>query len=78
MASSNLGNIKAVTPDDSTVLPEFNYIQCSVSGDITIVTKEGDSVLILAALLDRMAIVPVGAGSKVMATGTTATGIYAW
>jgi hypothetical protein len=76
---STLGYIRKVTPSDSTVFyPAFSHIQVGVSGTVTIENAAGESTLLSAEILDKMSIVPTGAGSKVMATGTTATDIYVW
>lgn len=78
MATNHLANLKKVTPSDTVKIPEFNYIQCGGSGDIAVKYKSGEVVVITAALLDKMSVVPVGTMDQVMATSTTATDIYAW
>ena len=76
---SSLGYIRKVTPSDSvSSFPAFSHIQVGVSGTVTIENAAGESVLLSAQILDKMSIVPVGAATKVMATGTTATDIYVW
>ena len=76
---SSLGSIRQATPSDSTVIyPAFSHIQVGTSGTVTIENAAGESTLLSAGILDRMSLVPVGAGTKVMATGTTATDIYVW
>jgi len=78
MAQNHLANLKVITPSDTAKIQEFNYIQCGGSGDIAVQMEEGESVVIKASLLDKMSIVPVGTMNRVLATGTTATDIYAW
>ena len=75
---SDLGNIRKVTPSDTAVLGPFKYIQVGVSGDVALKSTSGSTVVITAALIDRMAIVPVGVYEQVLSTGTTATDIYVW
>jgi hypothetical protein len=79
MAQNHLANLKKVVPSDTkATAEEFSYIQCGVSGDIAVKMKSGAVVVISAALLDKMSMVPVGTMDHVMVTGTTATDIYAW
>jgi hypothetical protein len=79
MAQNHLANIKKITPSDTAkTIEEFNYIKCGGSGDIAVQLEEGSVVIITAALLDKMSIVPVGTMNRVLVTGTTATDIYAW
>lgn len=79
MAANHLANLKQITPSDTKkTKEEFGYIQCGGSGNIAVQMESGEPVIITAALLDKMSIVPVGTMNKVMATGTTATDIYAW
>ena len=76
---SQLGYIRKITPSDYTeYLPAFTHIQVGVSGTVTVENAAGESTLLSAEILDKMSIVPVGAATKVMATGTTATDIYVW
>jgi hypothetical protein len=78
MAANHLANIKVVTPSDTAKIPEFNYIKAGVSGDIAVQMEEGGVVIIKASILDQMPLFPVGTMNRVLATGTTATDIYAW
>lgn len=82
MTSKAVGQIKAVTPNDTDpVTPEgaqFNYIQAGGAGDIAVKRDGGDVVIITASLVGVMGIVPVGVMTHVMAAGTTATDIYCW
>lgn len=78
MSRNITGQIRSVTPNDSTTIDKFNYIQAGVNGDIVVQRDDGATVTISAALLSKMAIVPVGIFNKVLATGTTATDIYVW
>lgn len=79
MAMNDLAPIKKITPDnDAKIRGGFNYIQCGGTGDIAVSLEEGESVIITAAILDKMSIVPVGSMNRVLSTGTTATDIYAW
>lgn len=65
---------KNVVPSDATLL-QFKNLYVGGTGNITYIDEAGTSVLITA--------IPVGTilpirGTKVMATGTTATLIVAW
>jgi len=75
--SNEFGQIRQVTPSDEPLEP-FKYIQAGGSGTIIIETAGPNSTqtTISAALIDKLAIVPVGVHSKV--TGGTATDIYVW
>jgi UDP-N-acetyl-D-mannosaminuronate dehydrogenase len=78
MAQNHLANIKVVTPTDDKKIPEFNYIKAGGAGTISVRMKAGDVVLISAEVLAQMPLFPVGTMDEVLATGTTATDIYAW
>jgi hypothetical protein len=73
--SDILGPIRKVTPSDTPLEP-FKYIQAGVSGTVIIETTDGVQTTVTSALLDKVAIVPVGVHNKV--TGGTATDIYVW
>jgi hypothetical protein len=76
---STLGFIRKITPSDTTVInPPFTHIQVGVSGDVTIENAAGESTLLSSEIIDKMTMVPVGACTKVMATGTAATDVYVW
>jgi hypothetical protein len=76
--SDDLGQIRKVTPSDSGTIDPFKYIQVGVSGTVTVKASNGTETTITSALLDKVAIVPVGVSVQVLATGTTATDIYVW
>ena len=75
---AQLNTIKKVTPSDADKLKDFSFIQCGTSGDVAVQYESGDIVVITAALVDKMALVPVGRMNRVLATGTTAADIYVW
>jgi len=76
---ATLGYIRTATPSDSAeFFPAFTHIQVGVNGSVTIENADGESTTLSAEILGKMSIVPVGAATKVMATGTTATDIYVW
>lgn len=64
----------AVTPDDGTVLPIFNALHVGGTGNVAVLTKNGETVTFTG--VPSGSILPV-AGTKVMATNTTATAIVA-
>ena len=78
MSNYYFGSITPVTPSDTDDITLFRYIQAGVSGSIVIESDKGVQATISSALIDKMSIVPIGRGSKVLATGTTATDIYVW
>ena len=78
MATSNLGEIRKVTPSDIQSIAEFNYLQVGIAGTVSVQFKNGDVKLLTQELINRMALVPVGVMDRVLATGTTATDIYVW
>lgn len=75
--SDTFGQIRPVTKSNAELEP-FKYIQAGGSGTIIIETAGPNSTqtTISAALIDKLAIVPVGVHNKV--TGGTATDIYVW
>lgn len=75
---ADLGAIRKVTASDTSGVSPFRYIQAGVSGTISLKTDSGAIVQISSALLDKMAVVPVGVSVQVMASGTTASDIYVW
>lgn len=70
----NITRAKNVTPSDSTMLPATKAIYVSVSGDLAVEMLDGTAVTFtgIAASVFH----PIGV-RKVLATGTTATGIIA-
>ena len=78
MSMNHLANVKVVTPTDGKKIPEFNYIKAGEAGNIAVKFKSGSVVIISAAVLAQMPMFPVGTMDEVLATGTTATDIYAW
>ena len=78
MQSTVTGQIKRAVPADGTKVDTFNYIQASGAGTITVRRLDGTTVLITAAILAKLDIIPVGLMDEILATGTTATDIYYW
>lgn len=74
MFHSGRRNAAAVTPSDTVNMIEASSVYVGVSGDISIVTPNGQSVL-LKSVAVGMLDVPV---SRVNATGTTATNMIAF
>mgnify|MGYP003624471444 CR=1 FL=1 len=64
----------AVTPSDSTVLDDPRALYIGVAGDVTVEVGAGGTVVLFTA--HPVGYMPVQV-TKVMATGTTATGIVA-
>ena len=70
-------NVVLVTKSDSTVLPTTRGISVAVAGDLAVLTKGGQSVVIpgdalVAGVIHRLRV------TKVLSTGTAATGIVAY
>ncbi len=78
MAQNELAPLQKITPEDGKKIKEFNFIQCGVPGDIAVKMQGGGVVVISEEILDKMPLFPVGTMDEVLATGTTATDIYAW
>lgn len=65
-----------ITPNDTTVLtPTARALRVGVAGNVTIVTPRGTSVLFTAVQAGEILPCLI---SKLMATGTTATGFVAF
>ena len=73
--SDTFGQIRKVTPSANPI-DAFKYIQVGVSGTVIIETSGGTVTTITSAILDKIAVLPVGVHTKV--TGGTATDIYVW
>lgn len=63
----------AVTPSDSTILPETRALYIGNGGNVAVTTRAGDSTFVNVV---GGTILPV-ACTKVLSTGTTATSILA-
>lgn len=63
----------AVTPNDTTDLGEFRGLYIGTTGDVAVVTLRGSTVTFKNVPVGELAV----AGTKVMATNTTATDILA-
>jgi hypothetical protein len=74
LAHNGRRNAAAVTPSDTTPITESTALYIGVSGDVTIITPNSQTVTLKS--------VPVGIvevkASYVKATGTTATNIVAF
>jgi len=67
-------DIQPVTPNDTTDLPVVaTALYVEIGGDLTLVTVAGEQRVVAVA---DYALLPVGV-RRVLATGTTATGIHA-
>jgi hypothetical protein len=70
------GGALAITTSDATVYnPPLRGLYANVSGTIAIVFADGST---FSGTLATGVIHPIAGISKIMATGTTATGIYAF
>ncbi|AUR93143.1 hypothetical protein NVP1184A_04 [Vibrio phage 1.184.A._10N.286.49.A5] len=78
MATTNLGQIRLVTPGDDKKISEFNFIQAGAAGDIAVRFKGGEVTVISSGLSSRLSLIPVGVMDEVLSTGTTAGEIYVW
>jgi hypothetical protein len=70
------GGLAAITKSDATVYdPPLKGIMVTAAGTVQLVHKDGSTapVQVAAGIL-----LPVSNVTKVMSTGTTATGIVAW
>lgn len=71
-----LPSLKAVTPNDSTNLPDgvASAVYVGVSGDLKVTTAAGDVVILVSLAAGVFHPVPV---ARVWSTGTTATSVVA-
>lgn len=76
MPDNPLRRMQAVTANDSTSYdPPIMLLRVGVSGNVTALDLEGNSVLIVSAQVGEY--IP-GPFSKVMSTGTTASSLTGW
>lgn len=70
------GGVAAITKSDATVYsPTIKFFNVAVAGAVTFVYADGSTA---AVYLTAGPIYPVGEVTKVMSTGTAATGLVGW
>lgn len=67
-------SVAAVTPSDTTVLANILFVTVTGAGNLAIVMPDGTTATFAVAANSKWDISP----SKIMATGTTATGMVAF